>query len=208
MKIVDLGLIDVEKAWEIQKHIHSDRVSSLIEDTVILCEHPTVITLGRRADENNILADTAFLESEKIKVVRLDRGGDVTLHTFGQLIVYPIFDLKFWGRDISLFLRRLEEVVMRFLLFYKILSERIPGFTGVWINDEKIASIGIGISKWVSFHGLSINIVPDHRFFAFLRSCGIKDKGITSMRRLLGETIPMDEAKKNIVNSFKQVFIL
>ncbi len=173
---------------------------------MILCEHPTVITLGRSADKNNILVDIDYLFENGIKIINADRGGDVTIHIPGQLVAYFIFDIKLLGRDIHRFLRKLEDVILLFLAKYDIPGERKKNLTGVWIDDKKIGAIGIGIRKWISFHGLSVNINPDMNLFSLIRPCGIKDKGVVSLAQVINQEPSRMQINDNFIEALKSVF--
>jgi lipoate-protein ligase B len=136
----------------------------------------------------------------------VDRGGDITYHGPGQLVVYPIFDLSRYKKDLKYFLNQLEETIIRFLRIYNIGAKRKSGFTGVWIGDKKIASIGIAVKKWITYHGMAININPDLRYFSFIRPCGLDIK-MTSVSQVLNHEIEIDrELKQNLINKFKEVF--
>ena len=182
------------------------RRASIIGDTLILAEHNEVFTIGRTGSMDNLLIPEDMLLSNALKVLRVDRGGDITFHGPGQLVVYPVIDLKDSCRDLHSYLRSLEEVGIRFLNEYGINAERVPGKTGVWVSGKKIASVGVGASNWVTFHGLSMNINCSLKFFSMINPCGIKDVEMTSLERLKGQKVCMDGAKKNMVMHFKEVF--
>jgi len=204
-RVVDLGRIDFLSALAIQKKILQEVIQRASSDTIIFCEHPATITLGRLAREDNILAKRDLLNDLGIPVVDIDRGGDVTLHSWGQLVVYPIFNLVNHGRDLKKFLFNLEQVVIDFLQYFGIKGERRMGFTGVWIGNKKIASIGIGVRKWVTFHGIAININNDLDYFSFIRPCGM-DVEMTSLNKICGREVGLGEAEKIMANCFKQIF--
>ncbi len=195
MEIIDLGLIDYQSAYELQKNAVGEVIAGKPE-RIFLCEHPTVLTLGRLADENYILAPWEELTRRGIAVVAIDRGGEVTLHSPGQLVVYPILDLKKHGKDIKLYMHRLEEAAIVFLREYGIASSRNPGKTGVWLGPRKIASIGVGVKKWVSFHGIGININTDLELFSLINPCGL-GVTMTSVKEIRGENIDFQKAKRD-----------
>ncbi|MBU4304673.1 MAG: lipoyl(octanoyl) transferase LipB [Candidatus Omnitrophica bacterium] len=203
-----LSTIDYGRALLVQKELHKKRCTGDIPDTLIFCEHPTVITLGRRAARENILVSEEYLRCHNIPVISTDRGGDVTLHAPGQIVAYPIFDLKRIGKDIRLFLRKLEEVMLSFLYEYGIYGQRVDGRTGVWIEDRKIGFIGIAISKWVSYHGISVNVNADLNFFRLIYPCGIKDKLVTSLCCEPGRKVSVQEAGNKLACAFATVFDL
>ena len=202
-EVFDLGLVDFLKTWSFQKETFNKVRNNLISSALILCRHYPVITLGRLTDKNNILASEQELKVKGINVYAIERGGDVTYHGPGQLTIYPVFDLNYFGRDIHSFLRFLEEVVIDFLAEFGIYAMRRAGLTGVWLNTEKIASIGISVKNWISFHGLSINVTSDDLDnFRFIRPCGINIK-MTSMETLLKEKPSLEILKEIIINKFK-----
>jgi len=206
--ILDLGLIDYEKACRIQKEFVNRRKIGEIDDSILFAEHDAVFTIGRSGREDNLLVSLDFLEKNNIKVLRVDRGGDITFHGPGQLLIYPILDLRERGKDLHRYLRDLEEAVIKFLSGYSITADRLEGKTGVWVAGKKIASIGVAASNWVTFHGVSVNINVDLRFFSMINPCGMKDSGVTSMGRVLGADIAMCDARQALTRSFSGIFRL
>ena len=202
--IQDLGLIDYGEAYCLQKQYLQEIIKGG-DQVLLLCEHPTTLTLGRLADSQNILIQERILEEKGVKVYPIDRGGDVTVHAPGQLIAYPIFDLSYYGKDLRLYLSKLEQVAIDLLKGFDIVSYRFSGRTGVWVNDEKIASIGIGVKKWISFHGLAINVNTDLEVFSLIRPCGL-DVQITSIAEIKRHPINMTEAKRLLIDSFNKNF--
>lgn len=190
------------EAWDLQYRLHSLRREGKIEDTLLLLEHPHTYTLGKTADRANLIGSDQYLEENGIKVFEIDRGGDITYHGPGQLVGYPIIDLQKWKPDSHLYLRTLEEIMIDVLADYGITAGRKHGFTGVWISEEKIAAIGIKISRWVTMHGFAFNINTDLNLFSGIIPCGIKDKEVTSLSKILGREIDMDEIKSKIKNRF------
>jgi lipoate-protein ligase B len=193
--VSDLGFIDYGKAYEIQRQILEEVKFGSRPDTLILAEHSSVFTIGRTGCRDNILVDEQTLSKEGIEIYYVDRGGDVTYHGPGQLLIYPIVDLKRLGIRIHSFLRRLEELVIVFLNEYGVSAERKNRFTGIWVQDKKIASIGIGVSRWVTYHGLAINVDPDLHYFSMINPCGIPGLKVTSLAKVLGREINVEEAK-------------
>lgn len=204
--VLDLGLIDYRKALDIQKETVSLVRDGMALDTLIFCEHKDVITVGRGGSISNILESREKLKQRNIEVIFVDRGGDVTYHGKGQLVIYPIVDLRKRQKDVHLFLRRLELVVINFLKFYHIYGYITQGKTGVWVNSEKIASIGIALTKWVTYHGVSININPHLDYFSLINPCGLKDVKMTSVNRILKRTVNMQKARQILKREFKRVF--
>lgn len=201
-----LSRVDYEKGLEIQKRVFEDVLSGNAENVLLLLEHNPVITLGRGGKKTNLLADESYLEKQGIKIHRVERGGDITYHGPGQIVGYPVLNLN-GKRDIHLLVRSVEEVLIRVLEYYRIKSLRLKGLTGVWVNNEKVAAIGMAVKKWISFHGFAFNVSTDMTPFGFIRPCGIEGKGVTSMQMLLGENTPViDEVEKNIIKSFGDVF--
>jgi len=204
--IIDLGLVDYEECYRTQKEMVIRRKLGEIDDTLILAEHNSVFTVGRTGDRKNLLADEGYLRQKGIRVLDVDRGGDITFHGPGQLVAYPIIELKDGWRDLHEYMRNLENVVIKFLKRYLIRSEREPGRTGVWASGKKIASIGIGVSNWVTYHGLSVNVKPDLEFFDMIYPCGLKDIRMASLEGLSGRSVCMEDAKKAILSDFGRVF--
>jgi lipoate-protein ligase B len=204
MEVFDLGLIDYKNAWVFQKETFKAVKSRNPRHALILCRHYPVITLGRGVDRKNILADESTLVLKQIGLYEVERGGDVTYHGPGQLIAYPVFNLGYFKKDISLFLRYLEEAIIEFLYDFGIKGTRLAGLTGVWVDNQKIASIGIAIRNWITFHGLSVNIKEaDLDNFSLIKPCGMDIK-MTSLETLLGRNIEIDDVKENLISKFKR----
>ncbi|MFC1666722.1 lipoyl(octanoyl) transferase LipB [Candidatus Omnitrophota bacterium] len=208
MRIIELGLTDFLEAYEIQSELVKKVSQGLSDNTLLITEHRPVITIGRRGSQENILKTKEFLSSHNIEIVYVARGGDVTYHGPGQIIAYPIFKLENEGRDIHRFLDFLEEVGRHFLEQYGLLGERRPGFRGIWIDGKKIGSLGIGVKRWVTYHGLAINVNTDLTPFSFIRPCGIKGAEISSLKNLLGYDLEIRDAKDRLEASFKKISLL
>jgi len=207
-RVVDLGLVDYERAYDLQRRLHKFRREGRIDDVLILLEHEPVVTMGRRGKRDNILVSDEFLQSKGIRIFEIDRGGDVTLHCPGQLVGYPILDLNFHGKNIHRYLRNLEEVIIRSLKVYGIDGQRIENHTGVWVGKKKIASIGIGIKGWVTFHGFSLNINSDLSYFSLIRPCGFESRTVTSMSEILGSPVEPKDFRHQLIEQFREVFNL
>lgn len=205
-EVRDLGLIEYDEAYQIQKET-VEKVLSGQDEVLFLCEHPTIFTLGRLAHEENILLSSSEIESQGFRYARIDRGGDITLHSPGQLVVYPIFNLQNRGKSLKYFLNKLEEVVIDLLKGFDIVARRFPGQTGVWVGVRKIASIGIGVRRWVSFHGIGININTDLTLFQTIRPCGL-DVEMASLSAIVGKPVDMQEVKERIIRLFSKHFSL
>jgi lipoate-protein ligase B len=181
LNVLDLGLCPYGKAWEIQKQLHSERLTGKIPDTLILVEHPHVYTLGKNADARHLIASQEFLKSRGIEVFQVDRGGDITYHGPGQLVGYPIFDLREYEKSIAWYVHTVEEVLIRMLAKFAIKAERVAGLTGIWIGDRKIAAIGMRVSRWVTMHGFALNVTTDLSLYNGIVPCGLATKGVTRM---------------------------
>ncbi|MCC6758126.1 MAG: lipoyl(octanoyl) transferase LipB [Candidatus Omnitrophica bacterium] len=209
MKFVDLGLIDYQKAYDLQRSAVSDVIAGG-EEQVFLCEHPSVLTLGRMSDERYILAPREDLAARGIEVLSIDRGGEVTLHAPGQLVVYPILDLKKYGKDLKQYMFQLEETGIGFLKSFGIDSIRNPGKTGVWSEGagghKKVISIGVGVKKWVSFHGMGINVSTDLKLFSLINPCGL-GAPMASVESLTGRPCGLKKAKEVLIEKIKFNFI-
>ncbi|MDD5431905.1 MAG: lipoyl(octanoyl) transferase LipB [Candidatus Omnitrophica bacterium] len=202
VKIFDLGLIDYNKALAFQTQTHTAVKNEDYPLALIFCQHNPVITIGRAGSRQNLVAPPEEVKAKKIQVIESTRGGDITYHGPGQLTVYPIFSLKYFKKDIHLFLRYLEETIMDILCEMGINGVRRPGLTGVWVQDKKIASIGISIKNWISFHGLSINIKKfDLENFNLIRPCGMDIK-MTCLEAELGASMQIKELKDKIAAKF------
>ena len=201
LSILDLGLCLYGKAWEIQKQLHADRLAGNIPDTLILVEHPHVYTLGKNADARHLLASENYLTSRGIELYHVDRGGDITYHGPGQLIGYPIFNLKEHKESISWYVNSVEEVLIKTLAGFGIQAGRIKGLTGIWIDDKKIAAIGMRISRWVTMHGFALNVATDLSLYSGIVPCGLATKGVTRMVDL-NPTVSMDAVKAAVIKEF------
>jgi lipoyl(octanoyl) transferase len=207
LEIQDWGLIDYLEAWERQKQIASDIIKNRNRNVFVVCEHPTVITVGRAGKQENILLPTKFLESKGIKVVYNDRGGDVTLHNPGQLVGYPIINLYDYKTDLHWFLREIENAIIELLASFNIMGERVEGLTGVWIERErKICAIGLHCSQWVTSHGFALNVCNNLDEFNYIVPCGIQNKGITSISKELGTEIDVSIVKQKCIEVFEKRF--
>lgn len=205
-QIVDLGVVPYSDGLAIQKE-YVKKVIQGEPDALLLCEHPPVLTLGRLATEDNFLKSVLEIQDLGIGIERIDRGGEVTLHAPGQLVSYPVFNLSQYGRDLKVFLHKLEQVAIDFLQDFDIMAHRFSGQRGVWVGPKKIASIGIGVKRWVSYHGMAINLVTDLELFSVIRPCGL-DVKMTSVKELTGASINMPYAKDRLIKSFSRNFNL
>lgn len=202
----DLGLIDYQFAWDLQKEIFDKRIDDKTDDTFFLLEHPHTYTLGKVAHIENLLMNDSQLKELGISVYEIDRGGDITYHGPGQIVGYPIINLKNWKEDTHEYLRSLEQVIINVCKEYGLETGRKANYTGVWIGERKIAAIGVKISRWVTMHGFAFNINTDLNFFNGIIPCGIKEKEVTSLSKELGKEISIQEVKEKLVNQFKIIF--
>ncbi len=204
--VEDWGLIDYAQAYQRQKTL-VNRVIEGEAQRLIFCEHPPVLTLGRMTKPENILWPQEDIAARGVSTVPIDRGGDVTLHAPGQLIVYPIFNLNEYGRDLKSFLEKLEHVVIDLLTEFDILAVSQDGQRGVWVGRDKICSMGIGVRKWVSYHGIGLNVNTDLKLFSMIRPCGL-NVAMTSISKLRGHSVTMDVVKSRILEKFIKHFDL
>ena len=202
----DLGFIDYKEAWDLQQEIHSKRVLGEVDDFLFLLEHPNTYTLGKTAHKENLVGSEDYLTQNKISVYDIDRGGDITYHGPGQIVGYPIIDLNNWFKDTHKYLRALEEVIIKTCSDYGLECERNEKHTGVWIEDQKIAAIGIKVSRWVTMHGFAFNVNTDLNLFNGIIPCGIQDKTVTSLKQELKREINIQEVKEKLLKNFTQLF--
>jgi lipoate-protein ligase B len=204
--MLDLGLMEYQKAWELQRQLWSKRVEGEAPDLLLIVEHPHVITLGRRGHRDHLKVAPEILEAMKVSIFHVERGGDITYHGPGQMVVYPILDLKDYGYRFVRYVDQLEEVILHVLRDFGIEGEKDPSNRGVWANGDKIASIGVAIKRWVSFHGFALNYETDLKYFDLMDPCGLVGKKMTSMAKILGKKIRRKELAERIIFHFKEVF--
>ena len=202
-----LGLVPYAHGLELQRRLVDDRKAGRIPDTLLLLQHPHVVTIGVKKDgRSHILATPEQLASRGVEVFETGRGGDVTYHGPGQIVGYPIIDLNPDRRDVHRYVRDLEEVMIRVCSDYGLTAGRIKGFSGAWIGDAKIGAIGVRISRWVTSHGFAFNVTTDVDFFNLIVPCGIADRGVTSLEKELGRPVKIDEVEEHFVDHFAKVF--
>ncbi|MEO0021511.1 MAG: lipoyl(octanoyl) transferase LipB [candidate division WOR-3 bacterium] len=204
--LILLDRIDYEAAVALQRLVWELRVKNEIEDSLILCEHPPVITLGRRADRRNLLATESELERRGIRVYQVERGGDITYHGPGQLLGYPIFKLESGLLGVRRFVELVESALIRALAEFGIRAETRPKLVGVWAGEKKIASLGIAVQEGVTFHGFALNIGSDLSGFELINPCGLSSWIMTSMEIELGQTVSRNQVVKAVISGFEQVF--
>jgi lipoyl(octanoyl) transferase len=203
--IVDLGLVEYGAAWELQRRIVAARKAGAVPDVLLLCEHPHVITLGRNGKVENLRASGQVLRRMGVSFFETDRGGDITYHGPGQLVGYPILNLAEIRRDVAWYMRSLEEAMIRATAEFGIVARRVAGRTGVWVDvpaesggEEKLAAIGVHLSRWVTSHGFAYNVSTDLRYFDLIVPCGIANKRATSLGELLGHSVKMEDVSARI----------
>lgn len=210
MLVVKLGRIGYQRAVELQEKLMWLRQSGKAQDTLILQEHPPVLTLGTRGCKENILIPSQVLRENGVEIHEVSRGGDVTYHGPGQIVGYPIFDLNNHGKDIKDFVWKIEEVFIRLLdkeFGIKALRDE-KKYTGVWVGDSKITAIGIAVKRWVTMHGFAFNVNTDLSHFKWINPCGITDKGVTSLKEQLGQTLDINKVNEMTADYFGEVFDL
>jgi lipoate-protein ligase B len=203
--VSNLGRTRYADTWDLQHRLHALRQHGQIEDLLLFTEHNHVYTIGKGGDDNHLLASEDELVKDGTEVFHIDRGGDITYHGPGQLVGYPIIDLN-QHPDIHAYLRQLEEVLIITLKAFGIAAYREEGLTGVWTGGEKIAAIGVKVSRWVTMHGFALNVNTDLQKFARIIPCGIFHKGVTSMQRVSGGEIPLEVVAAKLTESFASVF--
>lgn len=223
VELEDLGLIDYKQCWDYQTKLFDASVQLKIKNRkfpenrvstknhLIFCEHPHVYTLGKSGDLKNLLIDGPKRKEKNISFYKINRGGDITYHGPGQLVVYPILDLDYFFSDIHKYLRLLEESVILTLSDYGVAGQRLDGFTGVWVDAEKetprkICAIGVKCSRWVTMHGIGFNINSNLDYFKHIVPCGIEDKSVTSLQKETNQKIDMKELKLRFKRNFKILF--
>ncbi|MFA7693081.1 MAG: lipoyl(octanoyl) transferase LipB [Candidatus Hydrogenedentes bacterium] len=198
--------VSYQELFAEQLRVHEAVRTGEAPNTLFLLEHNPVITLGRRARVEHILADKETLAAAGVDCVETDRGGDVTYHGPGQLVAYPILNLNEWRLSVDWYLRALEETLITLLHSYGVTAERMEGYTGVWVEGAKVAAIGVGVRQWVTWHGIALNVAPNEAHWQLIIPCGIKDKAVTTLSRLLQPCPPMEEVMDRFTVAFAQVF--
>jgi len=203
----DLGLIEYREAWKMQTDLVDARIKNeFSSDVVLFLEHPAVFTLGRRGGDENLLISESFLEKSGISVVQVERGGNITYHGPGQLVVYPIMDLHTARIGVVEFVEALEKVMLKTVAFWGIKAEQSSANRGIWVGDKKLGSIGIALRKGVSFHGLALNVNLDLLPFSWIQPCGLQNIQMTSMKQESSREISMNKVRESIKENFESVF--
>jgi lipoyl(octanoyl) transferase len=208
--VIDLGLLGYGQAWELQKRVVAARKAGELEDLLLFCEHPHVITLGRNGKRGNLLATENVLRQKGVEYFETSRGGDITYHGPGQIVGYPILNLGAIKRDVVWYVRMLEEVMIRASADFRVTAQREEGKTGIWVGEgsaaEKLAAIGVHISRWVTSHGFAYNVATDLRYFDLIVPCGIVERKATSLEKLLERQVGSDQVKRPLAKHFGEVF--
>jgi lipoyl(octanoyl) transferase len=212
LSMIDLGLIPYAEAWDLQKRVVAARKAGAIEDVLLFCEHPHVITLGRSGKRANLLASENVLHQKGVEYFETTRGGDITYHGPGQIVGYPILNLGAIRRDVVGYVRSLEEAMIRATAELGIEARREAGKTGIWVGElgvgEKLAAIGVHISRWVTSHGFAYNVATDLRYFELIVPCGIAERKATSLEKLLERSVPLREIHPLLARHIGEVFAL
>jgi lipoate-protein ligase B len=204
--VCNLGLSHYGEAWELQKMLFQLRSQDQISDVLVLTEHSHVYTIGKSGSDAHLLASEDELQQRGVEVYHIDRGGDITYHGPGQLVAYPILDLQDYYLDVHRYLRDLEEAVILTLGEYGIVGARDPRYTGVWVGGKKLAAIGVKVSRWITMHGVAINVNSDLQYFDRIIPCGISGRGVTSVERVLSRRVDLNEFSRLFVSFFGRVF--
>jgi lipoyl(octanoyl) transferase len=207
--ITDLGLISYTDAYALQQRLVAARKANAVDDVLLFCEHPHVITLGRNANRTNLLASENVLRQKNVELQTTNRGGDVTYHGPGQIVGYPILNLDKIKRDVGWYVRILEEAMIRASADFGVTAYRVTGKTGIWVDaaptEEKLAAIGVHISRWVTSHGFAYNVSTDLRYFDLIIPCGIADRKATSLEKLLQRTVSLREVKPRLAHHLAEL---
>ncbi len=206
VRLVRLGQIDYLACWELQRALAAARRQGSVPDLLLLLEHPPTYTIGRGGHRSNLLIDDATLARIGARCYPVDRGGDITFHGPGQLVAYVIMDLGREQRSVRRFVERLEGTVIEALRCFGVEATIDPARPGVWVGNDKIAAIGITVSRGVTYHGFALNVDPDLRYFSYMIPCGIPDRGVTSLAQLLGRPVAVADVEGHVVQSFSRVF--
>ena len=205
--IEDWGLIDYQTAWDKQNELVDAIKKGERRSTLVLCSHPLVITMGRNSSYDNLVLSRDEYDKRGIEVIDINRGGDVTMHNEGQLVGYPIFDLRDFKQDLHWFLREIEQAIINTVAEFGMESDRVEGLTGVWLEEaRKVCAIGLHCSRWVTSHGFALNVCNNVKDFDYIVPCGIDDKEVTSIENEIGTVVDMDKVKETVVAEFGKLF--
>ena len=202
----DLGTLQYKESWDLQKSLLDLRYRKRIDDVLLLVEHPHTYTLGKTANHENLVGNSEYLEKNRISVFDIDRGGDITYHGPGQIVGYPIFNLINWKKDTHKYLRALEELLIRTCRDYGVDANRNSALTGVWIDERKIAAIGIKVSRWITMHGFAFNVNTDLNLFDGIIPCGLNSKEVTSLSKEINRVVELESVKSTILKYVVEIF--
>lgn len=215
-KFTDLGVKGYREVWQQQEELLARVVGEKLRgektsNHLLFVEHPSVYTLGKSGDEGNMLISGIQLQAKHAEFIKVDRGGDITYHGPGQLVVYPVIDLENFGLGVKEYVDKLEDVVIRTIACYGIKGGRLAGATGVWLDTgtpqaRKICAIGVKCSRYVTMHGFALNVNTDLKYFSYINPCGFVDKGVTSIEKEIGRRVDMKEVKERVADNFSLVF--
>ena len=206
LTLVSLGRMKFKPVWDIQKRLIDLRYENKIPDCLIVCEHEPVITMGRGTDKGNLLVSKESLQKKGVDIFEIERGGDITFHGPGQIILYPIVNLQYREKDTHKYLRDLESVVIDALSKINLKAGIKKGLTGIWVDDHKIGAIGVAVSKWITYHGMALNVNTDLDYFKLINPCGITEYPVGSISGLLNNNINLKQVSEFLVDSFVKHF--
>jgi lipoate-protein ligase B len=202
----EFGLVEYGKAYQLQRRLNRQRLMEEIPDVLLLLEHPPTITIGKSGSIENVLVSKEALSREGVSLFFTDRGGNATYHGPGQIVGYPIINLKQRGKDIRKFVYDIEEVILRTMRDFSIEAGRDETHPGVWVNGQELAAVGLAVRRWVSMHGFAVNVNTNLKHFFLINPCGFSDRKATSMSQLLGEKLPIDAVKERLISHFSEIF--
>jgi len=203
---IDLGRTDYRETWELQKRLVMLRRQSRVPDMLLFTEHEPVITMGRGTDRDNLLVTEAQLKHKGVNLYEIERGGDITFHGPGQTVIYPIVDLNNRGRDLHQYLRDLENLIILTLHDFGLDAGVKKGLTGVWVDESKVAAIGVAVSRWVTYHGAALNVATDLDYFRLINPCGITEYPVGSIKNLLRRNLSLEEVNDRLAENFASLF--
>jgi lipoate-protein ligase B len=206
LNIINLGRTRYQTVWDLQKNLVQSRADKTIPDTLLVTEHEPVLTMGRGTDRRNLLVSDDDLRARGIDLHEIERGGDITFHGPGQAVLYPIIDLRERERDVRRYLRDLEQFVIEALFDFGLTASVKEGLTGIWVNDHKVGAIGVAVSKWITYHGVAINVNTDLDYFKLINPCGITEYPVGSVSQLVGREIKLAHFNELLVQHFCDYF--
>jgi lipoyl(octanoyl) transferase len=207
LQIAILGETDYQQALNMQLKLLELRQQGRVGDTMLLLQHPPTLTMGMRENRHNILLPEEYLRKQGVSIYKINRGGDVTYHGPGQIVGYPILDLKNHGKSVKGYVNKLEELFIKLLKDeYNLNAGREDAYRGVWVGDEKITAVGCSVKRWVTMHGFAFNVNTNMQHFQWINPCGITDKGVTSLQKILGHPQDIDKVNQQVINHFCQLF--